>query len=50
MFHRLQRPMDSVISIGATNTWTFIGSSKQIKESLDRACCIRAIAATILVF
>lgn len=42
-------PNGRVISIGATNTWTFIGSSKQIKESLD-ALAASGLFVTILVF
>jgi hypothetical protein len=42
-------PNGQVINIGATNTWTFTGSSKQVRDSLA-ALQASGLFATILVF
>ena len=42
-------PNGQIINIGATNTWMFIGSSQQVRDSLD-ALQASGLFVTILVF
>jgi hypothetical protein len=42
-------PNGQIINIGATNTWEFIGSSEQIKDSLE-AIQATGLFVAILVF